>query len=401
VPWRNAPGHDEEESKRMGEKGKRLGRTGYSRGWLAYLGGGGSIAIALIMILSPVANAASAGVVIHSYHGVVSPNNSLSQSGCGKALEPKKWHFALKTGIGGSASKGLAASCAKQVAGVGQTSSASTYGGFTAGLVLPRIANTATTVNASIEAKWTTSLSASDGGKSATCNNAPSSYSYNDTEWEWNSFSNYAYIDQYTSGGYSYNYSYNTASIPSPFNLNNTTYYYHSQGFTTFAYCIASAFAYADIYAYLVDTTTHVTTYSSSNTVGSNGFLFETGVEVYNETDWGCSQFYEWDEGTSYGSNTTTCFSYNTTLTSVVYSYSPTYSYTTGSNNSQTWTNSSSVAGSIVFSTTFSHHDAYALVLEVYGDAYASNSWQHGSASWNFNMATLGNGMKLTSITIS
>jgi len=385
----------------MGENGNRLGRTGYSRGWLSYLGGGGAVAIALIMILSPAANAASAGVVIHSYHGVVSPNNSISQSGCGKALEPKKWHFALKTGIGGSASKGIAGSCAKQVAGVGQTSYSSTYGGFTAGLVLPRIANTATSVNATVEAKWTASLTASDGGKSPVCNNAPSSSSYNDTEWEWNSFSNYAYIDQYTSGGFTYNYSYNLASVPSPFNLNNTTYYYHSQGFSTFAYCAADASAFAEVYGYLVDTTTHVTTYPSSNTIGANGILFETGVEVYNETDWGCSQFYEWDEGTSYGSNTTTCFSYNTTLTSYEYSYAGTFTSSTGTNNTLTWTNASSTTGSMVFSTTFSHHDAYALLLDVVGDASASNSWTHGSASWNFNMATLGNGMKLTSITIS
>jgi len=385
----------------MGENGNRLGRTGYSRGWLSYLGGGGAVAIALIMILSPAANAASAGVVIHSYHGVVSPNNSISQSGCGKALEPKKWHFALKTGIGGSASKGIAGSCAKQVAGVGQTSYSSTYGGFTAGIILPKIPRTATTINASVEAKWTTSLVASDGGLSATCNNAPTTSTYNYTTWEWNSFSNYAYIDQYTSGSYSYNYSYNVASVPSPFVLNNTTYYYHDSGHSTFAYCEAYAYAFAEVYGYLMDTTTNTETFSSSNSIGYNGIFFDTTIEVYNETDWGCSQYYYWDEGTSYGSNTTTCFSYNTTLTSVIYSYYPTFTSTTGSNNTMTWTNASSTSGSIIFNGPFSAHDHYALLLYVYGDAYATNSWQHGYASWNFNMATLGNGMKLSSITIS
>jgi len=390
-----------EENKRMGENGKRLGRTGHIRsGWMAYLGGGGAIAVALIMILSPAATAASVGVVIHSYKGVVSPENSISQSGCGKALQPKKWHFALATGIGGEASKGLAASCKKQVAGVGQYSSASTYGGFEAGIVLPKIARTATTINASIEAKWSTTLTSSDGG-SAACNNGLTTYSDNITEWEWNSFHNYAIQENDSSNGVWYNYSYNVASVPSPFNLNNTTYYYHDVSTSTFGFCEADAFTYAEVYGYLVDTTTNTETSASSNTVGSNGFLFETGVEVYNETDFGCGYYYEWDQGTSYGSNTSTCYSYNTTLTSYTYSYVPSYTFSSGTNNSVTWTNSSTVSGSIVFSGPFSTHDHYALLLEVFGDADAYNSWQHGSASWNFNMATLGNGMKLTSISIS
>jgi len=386
----------------MGENGKRLGRTYSRRGWLAYMTGGGAIAVALIMALSPMAGAASAGIVLHPhYKGVVAPSNSLSQSGCGKVSSSKKWHFSLKTGLGGDAGKGLASSCKKSLAGVGQTSSASSYGGFEAAIALPRIPHNAAAINASIEAKWTTTLSATDGGRSPACNGVTYTYTDNITEWEWNSFSNYAIQENDSNNGIWYNYSYNVASVPSPFNLNNTTFYYHDVSSGTDSYCEAFGEAFAEVYGYVMDTTTGSEIYQSSNTVGFNGEMFDVFIEVYNQTDFGCSQYYEWDQGYSYGSNATTCYSYNTTLTSELYNYVPTFTSSIGSNNSITWTNSSSVSGSIVFNGPFSSHDHYVLLLNVYADLYADNSWQHGSASYNFNMATLGNGMKLNSITIA
>jgi len=390
----------------MGENGARRGRTlGYSRrGWLTALTGGGAVLAALIMMLSPVAAATGAGLTLHAkYKGVVSPSNSLSQSGCGKAAMQVHWHFALKTGLGGSASTGKASSCKKQIAGVGQTASASTYGGFTLAVGLPKLGANVNNISANAGIKFTATTTASDGGKSAVCNNAPSYNTYNFTEWEWNSFSNYAYQDNYSYNGIYYNYSYNVASVPSPFNLNNTTFYYHDSGWSIVAYCQAYTNAYMSVYAYLADLTTGTQMAASGNTLASTsyGSFFDIFTEVYNQTDYGCSQYYEWDQGTSYGSNTTTCFSYNTTLTSVIYTYVPTFSSTTGSNNSVVWTGSMSTTGSIWFNGPFTHGDHYAILLYVSASFYVYNGWQHGFASWGFNMATGGNGFHLTSITIT
>jgi len=375
---------------------------GYSRrGWLAYMTCGGAIAVALIMALSPAATAASAGVVIHpGYKGVVSPSNSVSQSGCGK-VAAKHWHFSLKTGSGGVTSKGLASSCKKQVGSIGQTSSASTYGSVTVGVLLPKISASATNITANVATKYTAALSASDGGRSAVCNNAATTSTYDYTTWEWNNFHNYAYTDNYSYNGVYYNYSYNVASIPSPFNLNNTTYYYHDSGYSTFAFCEAFAYMFAEVYAYLMDLTLGTNSYPSSNGIGSNGIMFDTELGVENSTDWGASQYYYWDEGTQYGSNNTTLFSYNTSLTSFQYVFYPTFSYTTGTNNTLTWSSAASSTGQISWLGSFSHHDHYAIEMVAVMDASASNSWQHGSASWSFNMATLGNGLHLTSISIT
>jgi len=387
----------------MGENGKRLGRTmSYSRrGWLGYLVGGGAIAVALIMALSPAATAASANFLHAPYKGVVSPNNDIYQSGCGKVTAEKKWHFSMKKGVGGSESKGSAASCKKQIAGVGQSSDAESYGGFDLAFSLGKIPATATTVDANITASWAASFTASDGGKSPACNNLVNTYNDSFTEWEWNSFGSFAYQENDSYNGIWYNYSYNTASLPSPFNLNNTTYYYTYHDSSTYASCEAYGNAFAEVYGYLVDTTTGSEQYTSSNSIGSNGEMFDVFVEVFNETDFGCDQYYEWDEGSSYGSNTSTCYSYNTTLTSEVYSYVPTFTSSTGTSSTVSWSNTSSTTGDMTWSGPWASTDHFALVLYVYADVYAYNGWQHGSASFMFNMATLGHGFKLNKIVIS
>jgi hypothetical protein len=338
--------------------------------------------------------------VLHAaYKGVVSPENSLSQSGCGKVTSSKKWHFALKTGIGGESSKGSAASCKKQLAGVGQSAEAQMSGGFTIAMNLGRISASATTIDANVSASWSASFTASDGGHTA-CDSGIETILENITEWEWNSFSNDAYNESIDENGIWYNYTYNTASIPSPFNLNNTTYYYHDYYFEEFGDCEAYGDSFLEAYGYLIDTTTGSEMYQSSNSLGTNGIMFDTFTEVYNETDYYCENYSEWDEGSSY-SLPYTCYSYNTTLTSEIYSYYPTFSSSIGSNNTVSWTNSSASVGDIVFNGPFSATDHYALELEVYGDAYAYNSWQHGSANFVFNMATAGHQFKLNKVTIS
>jgi hypothetical protein len=123
---------------------------------------------------------------------------------------------------------------------------------------------------------------------------------------------------------------------------------------------------------------------------------------VYNETDYYCENYTEWDGPSNFSySIPYSCYSYNTTLTSYVYSFSPTFTSSTGANNTQSYTSLGATAGAIWFDGPFSATDHYVLELDVYGDAYADNSWAHGYASWNYNVASAGNEIKLVSITES
>jgi hypothetical protein len=394
----------------MGENGERLGRTtGYSRrGWLTGLAGVGAVAVALVMMLSPAAAATGGSLTLHAaYKGAVSPNSYLDVYGCAKAKITKPFHFALKTGIATAASNGKANQCKKVIAGVGVSSSAYSDGGVEVALPL-KLPSGTTSVTVNTAQSAAVMVKATDGLTSNTvpppvCSTAGETVSENITEYEWNNFASYnESIYELETGTYNYFYNYSYGSpVPSPFYLNNTTYYYHDYYHAITASCQASASFETEQYGYLIDETTGVEQFSNYT---SSEFQ-DTYVEVDNTTDWGSSSYYYWDEGTTYGSNATTPFSYNSSGSLVETESDSSAGFvfhsTPGTNNTQTWSQTGSAINSMDFNNSFNTHNKYVLEIELYVYTSASDSWKRGYGEWALNMATSGNGYKLSSIVLS
>jgi len=409
--------------------------TGYSRRGIALLTGGGAAVVALLMMMSPASAAASANL-LHAapYHGAVSPSNGLSQTGCGKVAIAKHWNFKMKTGLGGGIESGKATACKTQQGGIGQNSYVSANGGFTLGVAISKVPKGTNNITENMIAKYSVAITAADGFASTvtspTCTNAATIYSSDDIEYEWNgvlytytygnytynytSFSQYNYTDTYNGGSYHYG----TGPIPSPFNYNNTTGFFHDTSYQYSAAC--SAYSYGEVYTlnYLKDNNNGTTISPTGSNFGTplsyypeESVLFNAEVEVYNQTSWYCYNDIEW-LGAGYGSNSSAvgqgawhnysaCYSYNTTLTSILYNYVPTFSSTTGTNNTLTDSSTNTASGSVWWDYTFNNHHSYTLVSEVYSYFDSSNSWQHGYASFGLNMASNGNGYKLASISLT
>jgi hypothetical protein len=414
----------------MGETGrKRLGRTlGYSRA--ALLSGAGAALIALLMVGSATAASASVVTVHPAYHGVVAPFNSVSAQGCATTAKiVKKANFHLHTGIGAIDFNGKAGNCgAKLPKGFTFYDDASAAGGFEAVIKLPSISANAQNVSANLAGKYSWTATVSTGGSSIACPSGLDLYVYNYTSWEWGynastfTFANSAYstIDYQYYGGtwYSYNSSYNVASVPSPFYLNNTTYYDHYSFSEVYSSGTCDASVSGSTYSYVevCDTTTG-SCYTAEGGAGAYDAFW--GMSVSNSTFWepAHSSNY-WDGPTNYGYNYSyAAYNGNTSGTSWynenIFYTSPYYNYTSGTNATAT---SMTMSGSNVLTgqsrylnlsaqsyvPAFVPTDHYFLIYYIDTSMYATNSnWHHGSASFAFNGATLGNGIKLASITIA
>lgn len=377
----------------------------YDRGGVALLTGANAVLVALLMAGSSAATATTGALTVSpAYKGLVEPDNQIFDSGCSAKATLKHFKFNLHTGTGTGAGTGKAGNCGKKAPkGFSSDSNGGMYGGFGPALIkLPKVPSTTSNISANLAGKWTVTGSASDGGSLA-CSN---SYSYygSSTWWYWNNFANAAYNESEFYDGVWYNYSYNLASIPTPFVYNNTTYQENYSYSDYSAYCSVSAFFDYDLYGYLYDANTGDTTFYSGSSAPEFAY---TEVEVENDTyDYWQNSSY-WDEGYSYGpSNYSYSYSFAGTEYST-YSYSPTtgsYSnYTTGTSSSLSYTNTTKFAGDSMWWTgPFSSTDQYYLELYLDVDGSADNDdFSHGSASFNFNMLSAGNGFKLSSITLT
>jgi len=413
----------------MGETGrKRLGRTlGYSR--TALLSGAGAAMIALLMVGSATA-ATSAVVTVHpAYHGVVAPFNSVSAQGCATTAKIiKKANFHLHTGLGAIDFSGKAGNCGSKLPkGFTFYDDASAAGGFEAVIKLPSISANAQNVSLNLAGKYSWTASVTTGSPSIACPSALNVYVDNYTEWQWGynatlfSFASYAYnqTDYQYYGGvwHSYNSSYNLASVPSPFYLNNTTAYDH-YGFSevySSGTCDASVSGSTYSYTEVCDTTVG-TCYTAYGGAGAYDQFFD--VQVSNSTFWEpASTSNYWYGPSNYGYNYSyAAYNGNTSGTSwynenIFYS-SPYYNYTSGSNasaRSMTMSGSNVLTGQSRYynitaqgGPSFVPTDKYYLIYYIDTSMYATNAnWHHGLASFAFNGATLGNGIKLASITIA
>ncbi len=378
------------------------------------------MALSLIMILSPASAAASAGLVITAkYHGVAVPENYLDTYGCGKAKTVQPWKFDLKTGVGGSSSTGSVGECKKTLDGVGTSSDAEQGGGFEVAIPFKVTAST-TNVTANIASKVALTLKASNGVASNTapapkCNDA-TPFSEFDAFYEWNysltpygyyDFNDINYSEYYNSTSYSYAYTYGNAATPSPFNLNNTTLEELVDYSGISGYCEAETFMYLDQDVDLVDNTngTYIPA-TSGNLLDYADFFMYT----YTDIDYVCGYDFYWYGPSNYtfGNTTSMCISYNTTSSYIDYdaevgpSYTYTYTYSSGTNNTMVYslpTNAFASSTSWDYSFVASHH--YSFEWSVYMYIYGYDSWKKGSASWAFNAATGGDGIKLTNLSLT
>ncbi len=406
----------------MNENGARLGRAlGYrQRGKLAALTGIGAMAVTLIMVLTPAATATSAGLVLTArYPGIETNQNFADVSGCAKLTTAKDWKFSLKTGLGGAADTGSAYACKKSLAGVGTSGYADGGGGFD--IAIPfKVPSGTTNVTMNQASKIALTMKESDGvaSNTAPAPKCPSTtYTENGSNYDWNYtlspygyyyFNNYNESYSYSSPTYSYNYSYSypyATPPPSPFNLNNTTsedIYAYSGGS---GFCYSQVSLYMDAYADLYDNTngTYIP-YTSSSMLQYTDAYIETYTDIY----WQCGYQFYWygPSNYTYGNFTSSCYSYNTTYSYVdIYQEigsSFTYTSYSGTNNTQSYAFPSSLStSSQSWVYTYLPTHKYSLEWDVYFSFDASSTWKKGSASWDFNAATLGNGIKLTSISIT
>ncbi len=401
---------------------------------MALLSGAGAVMIALLMVGS--AAAANANTVLHPrFHGVVAPHESTYVNGCGSSAKLGKAKFSLRTGNALLGFSGKAGACAKVPKGFSFYNSASASQGFEAVIALPHATNATTNVTANWAGKYSYTAALTTGTRANSC---PGSavlnyfwYNYTYDEWGYNattfSFSSYAYNDTdygysaATHAWFSYNSSYNWASVPTPFNLNNTSYQDH------FAYNeIYSSFECDSSASWDIQTTIEVCDTNAGfcwYETGSTGFIFQyAGISLINDVYWESPSVDSYWYGPSSYSYNYTYPAYNGNTTGSTWYYenetSTSFTYQTGGTPNATsisasgvvnlagqssWANySSSFYGSYCASYGYycitNGDHLYAEIMVSASMSASNNNWAHGSASFAFNGATLGNGIKLGSI---
>lgn len=297
--------------------------------------------------------------------------SSLSTYHCGKAKQLVPWYFHATTGLGGAAYSASAKSCSTTQPSFGDYGSASASGGAEIS-VLIYVPTGTHNVSANLSLTYSATATESNGSAKGHCpTHALSSISgqyYNGTSWSyWPSFSK-------------------------PIVYSNKTYYYYYTSSGAQASCTAFSSVQMYLSGFLVDTTG-----TASFGVTPSSTAIVTGyVETYNYTYWDCSNYTQWNYG-SWTNGTPSCSSSNTTTTSFSYNYA---TGATGGNTSMT------SSGLLTFSMwarqnySASHHWLFFLDPSISTSCYTTG-WVRGSCSAVANLATLGNGLKLNSITVT
>lgn len=398
--------------------------------WPAESGAGGSpnyrsrragitLSVAGVSVLLLLIPLAAAGVTLPQkivsapFHGTVLDQNSRNKYGCGslKVLEPAK--FRLASGIGGFASKGTAITCPSSQFWLGTYGSNQANGEFQVATPV-HVPLKTTHVAANLQASWDVQVTATDAGR-AQCtqgstwenNQYYAAWNYTKTtgggayyahdNGSWSDRVTYPWLTTWGNGTNG-----NSAMIH-PWNFNNTSFfqYYHSYGGS--ASCQAYGSVTASYSDYLFDETNGSYIAQTGNTLASTSGrqFFNLYVSLQNSTSWSCYNSTYWDGPSSSWSNgTKNCNYNNATVMSVATSYAPTYSSTSGSNNTVTLASSMVITGSWYWNYTFvrSHH--YELFFDVQMVAYSGDTWtSHGSGAFYLNMGGISHGLRLSSIT--
>lgn len=377
-----------------------------------------AVAIAMVVIVSATASGSMSRAtnLIAPYKGSASPTRSFYQTGCGGVRFVTAPFFNLTNGAGGSSATGTAKMCANARIGIGTYSSVSASDQLYVGIAFHPQAGVKH-VQANVSTTWSASTRSSDGGKPQ-CNqgNVYDNVYYSDS-WGYTKtpvgnyyqYSNYSYLDRnaYTSGvvtTVTYNngtsHGTGTAPFPRPLQFNNTSSFGWSHSWGGNAYCQAGASVYASSYAYVIDESNGSYVPMSANTVGASGLFFNMNVLTYNYTSWSCYNSTSWTGPSSSWSNSSlSCNHNNGTVTSITNNCLPPCTPQSNHNNSLVLNNASSVTGQWVWNYTFNSKHHYGLFFYVNANGNAYNTWpQRGLADFVWNMATLGNGLRLTAL---
>lgn len=367
--------------------------------------------VALLIVLAPLAlGSPTASVVRPPYkHAVVQPGYDEYRYGCGAIKISHQWGFDRKSGMASINTNGKATTCRYPQYGYGTYGNIYDYGQVYVGIPF-HIATGATHLQVNVSASWIASLTASDGGTPVCGNYA----SYDDTSvsTEW------GYVSTAFGSGFTYyNSSYanlgsspwssvwsngtsGNAPVPSPFHENATSLLSWSHSWGSSAYCESYAGGYVTSYAQLLDRSNGTYVPQTGDTIGDSGTLFALFVETVNQTQWACSNSTYWNGPSATWSNSTrSCTTWNSTVDSYWYTYVPTYTYSSGHNNSVTASNISATSGSWYWNYSFNGRHNYELFFYFYGQVYGYTTWPSpGFASYRLDIATGGTGYRVTSI---
>jgi hypothetical protein len=240
----------------MGENADRWMRTtGRRARFVSAAASFGAVAVALVMLLSPMA---SAGVAHPAAFKGASwyPSESWSTAGCG-SVKMTAPHFATLTGAGRWAGSATAATCAKSVGTTGLDSNAQTSGQIN--VVAPLHLATG---SGGVNVTWSLQVA-----------------------WSYNAAVN---VTNPTCPGSTSNYSYYEYWIPTWYNYTYTS-----------SYCSADASVSLSGDAYVEDTTTGIYSYATNYWYGiSSGFSWYT--DTYTTTSTYSNPSYWVDNGTSW-----------------------------------------------------------------------------------------------------
>lgn len=317
---------------------------GYRSGRLmAFASGGAVSAIALMVLVSPLALGVS-----HTapYTGVVAKSDYSDTSGC--ATDHGTLGFALSTGIAAGTSAATAKTCTKHLGAVGTSSDGYNEPGVQAAINL----------------------------------RLPTGYHHVAENWAVNAAAKGAEVSTSpcpTAPHYRNSYAFHYGS-----------YYYWDNSTGQNQYCSSDASVYSYMYSYIEDLTTGQTYNYTYNQV------FDTYMDTYNSTYWDCYNDTVWN-GTAY-SYYSGCYGYNRTTTTYAYINGVYYSSWTGPTN---FNNTTSQAVTMYANNTWAGTHHYILYVEFYIDASAYVQTWHAAASASVNMATGGNGAHLVKIVVT
>jgi hypothetical protein len=379
--------------------------------------------VAILVVLAPTVAAGSLPHTIRPrYAGSVSSFNSESWTGCSQVHVAKSWGLSLATGRGGAADSGRAQYCSSSgnsgAPAGGGDGTAAVFGGVQVTLPVYYQApyssvqgNVYWQANASETVVDHTTLN-----YSGSCDHPLIAWHSYRTLYQWGYGVN---ATTGVAGFSSYNYSQNIDErqlvpeqishitsgnpVPSPFNLNSTSYLNETKDWGAVGSCSATSEVYLYVVASLEDVSTGTTVAQTGDTAtSSTGAVFDVESTVENVTNWSCHSSVFWNGPTgTYVSNNPPCVNNNGTVTSETINYGILPSTTTsGSGNSAGWTAPSKGSGSFWWNASFVATDHYALTYDVYGGGTASDNWGTGSGAWHFNLARSGESVGFPSIVL-
>ncbi|MFI5417638.1 MAG: hypothetical protein ACHQ2Y_01890 [Candidatus Lutacidiplasmatales archaeon] len=331
------------------------------------------IVVTSVLLLAPIASGSVPSTTLHApYKGGIVPSASLQTYTCAKATQVKPWHFNFHSGVGGAFTTVSAKACPMNQYRLGDYGRGTATTGAIISIAV-KVPVGIHNVTASVRLNWSATILERNGTTNGVCPSFPT----NSTSGSYYNGSSWSYYP----------------SLSGPIAYTNQTYfyYYHSYGAQSNG-CQSWSAINAYMQEVMVDTSG---TASASMNPGIVNFA-DAYVSTQNSTDWICHNYTLWSYG-SWSNSTVTCNNYNSTINSASYDY---LTRTTGTNSTLTFSGRSTLTMWALANGTASRNWVFWLLPYVFLDCYTVG-WNRGSAVGSFNMATLGNGLTVQSITVT